>query len=114
MPIPPSALSQSGTLLLFEPSCFCTSAAVWPLVYSMNCSPCGALPLLARVTSTNPPLDVFGAWNAAFFPCSLIDRLSAVGFGLLLPPQPATSAAAIAATGTASRNRLIRTPPQLV
>src|SRR5581483_7799207 len=63
-------------------------------VYRMNWTPCGALPWLARVTSTRPPFEVFGAWKLAVLPCSPIDTLSAVGFGLLLPPQPATSAAA--------------------
>src|SRR5262249_3046891 len=58
----------------------------------MNWTPCGCLPLFFRLTSTRPPLVVFGAVKLALFPCSLICSDRFVGF-VLLPPHPAMAAA---------------------
>src|SRR6266550_109512 len=56
------------------------------------------------VTSTRPPFVVFGAVKLAAFPCSLIDMESFVASGLLLPPHPAITAAAVIAGCGGSSN----------
>ena len=106
--MPPWSLIQDGVLLLLLPNCFSTSSDVWFPVYWMNSTPWGALPSLARLTVTSPPVADFGASKLACCPFSLIFSDSGVGVGelSLLLPQPATSAAVAAVAATSANARL--------
>src|SRR6185437_6576466 len=103
--MPPSSFAQGGITLLLLPSCCRTSCIVWPFVYWMNWTPCGAFPWLASSTLTRPPFAVFGAWKAAVLPVSPMVSERVVGLLLLsLRPQPAIAAAApIVAAKNATR-----------